>query len=101
MIFAEEKGLDQALKITSEKTMKNSSGESIVTKQGILPFFKLNSFVLKDVPAGFFVGKRKTQTVNYFGADLLKRFNWIFDADRKTAYIKPSKYFSEPYYKMN
>jgi hypothetical protein len=99
--FAEEKGLDQLLKITSEKTMKNSSGESIVTKQGILPFFKLNKSVLKDVPAGFFVGKRKTQAVNYLGADMLRRFNWIFDADRKTAYIKPSKYFSEPYYKIN
>ncbi|MBL1222575.1 hypothetical protein JET18_17110 [Chryseobacterium sp. L7] len=98
--FAEEKNLDKMLKVTSEKTMKNSSGESIVTKQGILPFFKLNNSVLKDVPAGFFVGKRKTQAVNYFGADMMRRFIWIFDADRKTVYIKPSKYFSEDYYKI-
>lgn len=98
--FAEEKNLDKMLKVTSEKTMKNSSGESIVTKQGILPFFKLNNSVLKDVPAGFFVGKRKTQEVNYFGADMMRRFIWIFDADRKMVYIKPSKYFSEDYYKI-
>ncbi|KFF02016.1 hypothetical protein [Chryseobacterium luteum] len=98
--FAEEKGLNEKLKITGEKTLKNSSGKSIITKQGILPFFKLGNSVLKDVSAGFFAGDMKTQTVNYFGADMMRRFNWIFDADRKTAYIKPSKYFSEPYYKV-
>ncbi|KMQ63040.1 hypothetical protein ACM46_13940 [Chryseobacterium angstadtii] len=99
--FAAEKELDKKLKITGEKTLKNSSGKSIVTKQAILPFLKVGNSVLKDVSAGFFVGDLKKQTVNYFGADLLRRFNWIFDADRKTVYIKPSKYFSEPYYKIN
>lgn len=96
--FAAEKELDKKLKITGEKTLKNSSGKSITTKQGILPFLKVGNSVLKDVSAGFFIGDLKKQTVNYFGADLLRRFNWVFDADRKTAYIKPSKYFSEPYY---
>lgn len=96
--FAAEKELDKKLKITGEKTLKNSSGKSVITKQGILPFLKVGNNVLKDVSAGFFIGDLKKQTVNYFGADMLRRFNWIFDADRKTAYIKPSKYFSEPYY---
>lgn len=99
--FAAEKELDKKLKITGEKTLKNSSGKSIITKQGILPFLKIGNSVLKDVSAGFFIGDLKKQTVNYLGADLLRRFNWIFDADRKTAYIKPSKYFSEPYYTIN
>jgi len=99
--FTAEKELDKKLKITGEKTLKNSSGKSIITKQGILPFLKVGNNILKDVSAGFFVGDLKKQTVNYFGADLLRRFNWVFDADRKTAYIKPSKYFSAPYYKTN
>lgn len=99
--FSEEKELDKKLKITGEKTLKNSAGKSLVTKQGILPFFKLESFVFKNVPVGFFSGELKTQNVSYFGTDMLRRFVWIFDADRKTAYIKPSKYFSEPYYKIN
>ena len=99
--FTAEKELDKKLKITGEKTLKNSSGKSIITKQGILPFLKVGNNILKDVSAGFFVGDLNNQTVNYFGADLLRRFNWIFDADRKTAYIKPSKYFSAPYYKIN
>ncbi|MGN7757444.1 hypothetical protein ACTJIV_08190 [Chryseobacterium sp. 22532] len=99
--FAAEKELDKKLKITGEKTLKNSSGKSIITKQGILPFLKIGNSILKDVSAGFFIGDLKKQTVNYLGADLLRRFNWIFDSDRKTAYIKPSKYFSEPYYTIN
>lgn len=99
--FADGKELDKKLKVTGEKTLKNSAGKSVITKQGILPFLKLDNIVLKDVSAGFFAGDLKTQKVNYFGADLLRRFNWIFDAERETAYFKPSKYFKESYYKIN
>lgn len=96
--FSDKQELDKKLKVTGEKTLRNSAGKSIVTKQGILPFLKIGKIVLKDVTAGFFVGDLKTQTTNYFGADVMRRFNWIFDDERKTAYFKPSKYFSEPYY---
>ncbi|RXM41173.1 hypothetical protein BOQ62_02000 [Chryseobacterium sp. CH21] len=99
--FAEEKNLEKKLKVTGEKTLKNSEGKTLTTKQAVLPFFKLGNSVFKDVSVGFFSGELKTQNVSYLGADMLRRFIWIFDADRKTAYIKPSKYFSEPYYKMN
>ncbi|ALR29998.1 hypothetical protein ATE47_05425 [Chryseobacterium sp. IHB B 17019] len=99
--FADGKELDKKLKITGEKTLKNSAGQSVITKQGVLPFLKLGNLVLKDVSAGFFAGDLKTQKVSYFGADLLRRFIWIFDAERKTVYFKPSKYFKEPYYKLN
>lgn len=99
--FAEEKHLDKKLKVTGEKTLKNSEGKTLTTKQAVLPYFKLGKNVFKDIPVGFFSGELKTQNVSYLGADMLRRFIWIFDADRKMAYIKPSKYFSEPYYKMN
>ncbi|MCD1117437.1 hypothetical protein [Chryseobacterium turcicum] len=99
--FADGKELEKKLKVTGEKTLKNSAGKSVITKQGILPFLKLGNTVLKDISAGFFVGDLKTQKVSYFGADLLRRFNWIFDAERQIIYFKPSKYFNEPYYKIN
>ncbi|QWT87455.1 hypothetical protein EGI15_03440 [Chryseobacterium cucumeris] len=99
--FAEEKHLEKKLKITGEKTLKNSQGKTLTTKQAVLPYFKLGNSVFKDVFVGFFSGELKTQNVSYLGADMLRRFIWIFDAERKMAYIKPSKYFSEPYYKMN
>lgn len=98
--FSDGKGLDKKLKVTGEKTLKNSSGQSIITKQGVLTSLQLGDIVLKNVSAGFFEGNLKTQKVNYFGADLLRRFNWIFDAERKTVYIKPSKYFFEDHYKI-
>jgi len=98
--FADGKQLDQKLKVSGEKILKNSTGQSVITKQGILPFLKLDNIVLKDVSAGFFAGDLKTQKVSYFGADLLRRFNWIFDAERNRVYIQKSKYFNAPYYKI-
>ncbi|MCJ7935610.1 MAG: hypothetical protein MUW56_18785 [Chryseobacterium sp.] len=99
--FTEKQDLNQKLKITGEKILKDSGGESLIIKQGVLPFLKLEHFVFKDISVGFFTGELKNQNVSYFGADMLRRFIWIFDAERKMAYIKPSKYFSESYYKMN
>ncbi|WP_433628930.1 hypothetical protein [Chryseobacterium cucumeris] len=99
--FAEEKHLEKKLKVTGEKTLKNSEGKTLTTKQAVLPYFKLGNSLFKDVSVGYFSGELKTQNVSYLGADMLRRFIWIFDAERKMAYIKPSKYFSEPYYKMN
>ncbi|MCQ9641553.1 hypothetical protein MP478_19410 [Chryseobacterium sp. WG14] len=99
--FTEEKELEKKLKIIGEKTLKNSNAQNLAIKQGILPFLKLGDFVFKDISVAFFSGNLKTQNVSYFGADMLRRFIWIFDADRNTAYIKPSKYYSEPYYKIN
>lgn len=99
--FADGKELDKKLKVTGEKTLKNSAGQSVITKNGILPVLKVGNFVLKDVSAGFFAGELKIQKSSYLGADLLRRFNWIFDVERKKVYIKPSKYFKKTYYKMN
>ncbi|WP_336718307.1 hypothetical protein [Chryseobacterium mucoviscidosis] len=99
--FTDGKELDKKLKVTGEKTLKNSSGQSVITKNGILPLLKVGNFVLKDVSAGFFAGELKIQKSSYFGADLLRRFNWIFDAERNKVYFKPSKYFKKAYYKMN
>ncbi|WP_288374292.1 hypothetical protein [Chryseobacterium culicis] len=99
--FAEANNLDTRLKVTGQKTLKNSEGKTLTAKQAVLPYFKLGNTVFKDVSAGFFSGEIKNQNVSYLGADMLRRFIWIFDAERKRAYIKPSKYFSEPYYKMN
>ena len=99
--FADGKDLDKKLKITGEKTLKNSAGKSVTTKQGILPSLIVTDVTLKDVSAGFFTGDIKNQKTNYFGADLIRRFNWIFDAETQRIYITPSKYFNEPYFTMN
>jgi len=100
--FADTNDLNKKLKITGEKTFKNSAGKSITTKQGILPALTIiDDITLKDVSTGFFSGEIKHQTTSYFGADLIRRFNWIFDAQTQVIYIKPSKYFNEPYFKFD
>ncbi len=100
--FADSKKLNENLKVTGEKTLKNSAGKSIVTKQGILPALTIiDDIALKNVSAGFFSGEIKNQNTSYFGADLIKRFNWIFDAETQIIYIQPSKYFNEPYFTLN
>ena len=100
--FADSKDLNKKLKITGEKILKNSAGKSVTTKQGILPALTIiDDITLKNVSAGFFSGEIKNQPTSYFGADLIRRFNWIFDAETERIYIKPSKYFNEPYFKLN
>lgn len=94
--FADTNKLADKLVITSEKKLKDAAGQIVVIRQGILPEMQLGNAVLKDVPVGFFAGARQASN-SFFGADLLRRFDWIFDADRKFAYIKPSKYFSLAY----
>ena len=98
--FAEDNQLDKKLKIIGEKELKNSSGKVMISKQGILPFFKLGNIILKNVTSGFFTGEIKNQKTNYLAADVMRRFNWIFDKDRKMVYIKRSKYFNAEYYEI-
>lgn len=94
--FADTNKLADKLVITSEKRLKDAAGQLVIIRQAILPQMIFGSTTLKDVPVGFFSGARRA-TNSFFGADLLKRFDWIVDADRKNAYIKPSKYFSTAY----
>ena len=100
--FTDSKKLTEKLKITGEKTLTNSSGKSVTTKQGILPLLTIiDDIILQDVSAGFFTGDMKNQTTSYFGADLIRRFNWIFDAETENIYVQPNQYFCDPYLKMN
>lgn len=99
--FSEENQLDKKLTFINEKTLQNSSGQRVVTKQGFVGQLRLGEALLDDVPVGVFVGEIKIQQVSYFGADLIRRFNWIIDIDRSIAYIQKSKYFYDPYYPMD
>lgn len=98
--FADAHNLNKHLKSISEKTLKNSQGQSVTTKQAVLSQLKIGKYKLKNVGAGYFTGELKMQHNSYFAADVMKRFNWIFDAKREKVYIKPSKYFNEAYLKI-
>lgn len=96
--FTEAHQLEDKLHVHSEKALKNSSGQTVYIKNGTLQQLQLGEITINGVSASIFTGNARMQSTSYFGADLLRRFNWIFDKDRKIAYIQKSKYFDEPYY---
>lgn len=98
--FSEVNNLNQQLVTISEKELKNSQGKSVITKNAVVKQLEVGGVLLKEVPVGYFAGELKNQPLSLFGADMLKRFNWIISADRAVAWIKPSKYFKAPYFSI-
>ncbi len=98
--FADAHQMEKKIAVYAEKKLMNSAGQTLITKQGILSECHLSDMALVNISAGVFSGELKTQPVGYFGADLMRRFNWIFSQDRRTAYIKKSKYFDAPAYRI-
>lgn len=87
-IFASENKLDEKLKITGEKELKDSFGHVLKTKKVILPSFSIGNQKLTNVSAGFFSGTKLQQSVSVLGGDVLKRFSIIIDAKREYIYLK-------------
>jgi hypothetical protein len=98
--FANENKFGERIKIIGEKKLKDSFGNTVVTKKGILPVFQLGKLQLTDIPIGFFEGKIGRQQISIIGGDILKRFNWIIDAKRKFIYLKPNGLFKMDYSKV-
>lgn len=96
--FAEVNKLSEQLVTISEKELKNAQGKSVITKNAVIGQLEVGGMPLKEVSVGYFEGELKNQPLSVFGADMLKRFNWIISADRAVAWVKPSKYFSSPYF---
>lgn len=95
--FAFDKNLGSLLKITGEKSLKDSYGNIVKTKQAILPFFSINKTTVENVPVGFFESGIGRQTMSVIGGEILKRFNIIISADRKYIYMKPNQLMATPY----
>ena len=71
--------------------MKDSYGNVIKVQKALLPVFNIGNIILKDVHVGFFGGAIGRQKISVVGGDVLKRFNWVFDAKREFVYIKTNK----------
>lgn len=94
--FTAANHLDEKLVVTSEKVLKDSFGNVLKTKKAVIPFFTIGKTKLNDVAVGFFQGALGRQKMSIIGGDLLKRFNIIISADRKTIYIKPNSLRNSP-----
>jgi hypothetical protein len=98
--FANDHTLSQKLKIIGEKELKDSYGNIIKTQKAILPFFKIGKQTLSHISVSFFAGAMGRQKISAIGGDVLKRFNWIIDAQRAFIYLKPNTNYKLPYSKV-
>ncbi len=89
--FAVNAGVDGKIKITEESSLKDSFGNTIKVKKGILPEFVLGRAKLADVPVGFFSGGLGAQKMSVIGSEVLKQFNLIFDIANHDFYIAPRR----------
>lgn len=76
------------------RDLKDSLGNVISTSRVVIPSISIGESQLKDVPAELFPGNIRSQKVSVIGSDLLKRFNFVVDADREHIYLKPNRNFA-------
>lgn len=86
--FAASAGVDGKIKITDESSLKDSFGNTIKVKKGILPEFVLGKATLSNVPTGFFAGAIGAQKMSIIGGEILKQFNLIFDIANNDLYLE-------------
>lgn len=90
-LFVASHQLDEILKITGEKELKDSYGNILKTKKAVLPALTIGRQKLMNVPASFFAGAIGRQKMSIMGFDVLKRFNLIIDAKRNFIYLRPNR----------
>ncbi|WP_162817917.1 hypothetical protein [Niabella yanshanensis] len=95
--FVQNHKIDQKIKITSEKKLKDAYGNVLTTQKGVLPALKLGKIQLSNTNVGFFTGTVGRQKMSIVGGDILKRFHLIIDAKRQHVYLKPNRYFKSGY----
>ena len=89
--FAANAGVDGKIQITEESSLKDSFGNTIKVKKGILPEFALGKARISNVPTGFFAGAIGAQKMSVLGGEVLKQFNLIFDIANNDLYIAPRR----------
>lgn len=89
--FAAESRIGGRVEIIDEKELKDSYGNVIKTKKGLLTKFTVGNFDFENMPVGFFEGTIGRQQMSVLGGDVLKRFNIIIDAEREFIYLKPNE----------
>ncbi|MTG97547.1 MULTISPECIES: hypothetical protein [Myroides] len=98
--FSEQNTLHNKLTTINQKELKNSYGQSIITNTALIDKLEIANYEIKNAKVGYFTGELKNQPFSLFGADMLKRFNWIINADRTMAWIKPSKYYGDTFLEL-
>lgn len=88
--FTQKHHLGEKLTIISESELKDAYGNIVKTRKAILPEFEIGDISFKNLPVGFFEGAIGRQKMSVLGADMLRRFQIIFDIENQSVYLKPN-----------
>ena len=95
--FAEAQQLTTRLPIVGGRELTDSMGNSMKTSKVIVPSMAFGEFRLQNVPAEIFPGALGRQKLSVVGADILKRFNIIFDIGNDQIFMKPNSLFESKF----
>jgi hypothetical protein len=96
--WASKQHFPNDLKLIKKSSFRDGAGRVYETKTVSVPFLKINKFKLSDVPT-YLLGNKSPVgfDMNYFGNDVLKRFNIIVDLQRDNIYLKANELITGPY----
>jgi hypothetical protein len=102
--FVARRRLENAFPIIS-KGKVGGSGDAVTAVQNVrAPKLSIGGFALRDVPVSLKISGNVAPTSaahetesGLIGMPVLRRFHMIFDLSRDQAYLKPNKYFNEPF----
>ncbi|XWW43636.1 hypothetical protein JYG30_12600 [Fibrella sp. USSR17] len=86
------------LPLIKKSAVTDPRGVKYETRVVRMPGVTINGFALSAIPATLLGSKRPLDfEINYFGNDLLKRFNTILDFRNDYIYLKPNSLINLPY----
>jgi len=91
-VWASRGKLAQGLHVMRESVLKDPRGAQYMTRVVMAPKMMIGKFALDSVPTMVLGSLNPTgMELNFFGNDLLKRFNIILDFQHDYIYMKPNK----------
>ncbi|TAE73052.1 MAG: hypothetical protein EAZ85_08285 [Bacteroidetes bacterium] len=88
----------QDLPFIKSSKLKDPRGVIYENKILLSPLLALNNFKVTNIPTSLLGSKNPLRfEINYFGNDLLKRFNTIIDFENDYLYLKPNSLMNLPY----
>ncbi len=96
--WASKNKFPQDLKLLKKSSFSDGAGRKYETKIVSVPLLQINNLTVIDIPTSILGNKSPVGfDMNYFGNDLLKRFNIIIDLKHDNIYLKSNKLIDLPY----
>jgi len=90
--WAAKQNLTRDLKLIRTSVLHDGRGVEHETRVVLSPLLEINGWVLRDIPTLVMESKKPANfEINFFGNDLLKRFNMVLDFRKDYLYLKPNK----------